>query len=99
MYHINIKSTTKPTIVKFEANKFLTKHENFEFHNIDEAERSPLAQELFHLDFVKTIYIAQNFIALEKYNIVHWKDVQQKVADKIESFLNEGGLVVNKVGS
>ena len=91
---IKIQPTAKPTIVKFEANKFLTKHESFEFHNIEEAQRSPLAQQLFHLPFVKTVYIAQNFVALEKYNIVHWKDVQQEIAEQIESFINNGGLVV-----
>lgn len=93
-YTITIQPTTKPTIVKFEANKFLTKHESFEFHNIDEATRSPLAQQLFHLPFVKTVYIAQNFVALEKYNIVHWKDIQQEIADQIAEFLNQGGTVV-----
>jgi NFU1 iron-sulfur cluster scaffold homolog, mitochondrial len=93
-FTISIQPTTKPTIVKFEANKFLTQHESFEFHNIEEAERSPLAQQLFHLPFVKTVYIAQNFVALEKYNIVHWKDIQQEIADQISSFLNKGGVVI-----
>ncbi|GAB2765023.1 NifU family protein [Salinimicrobium soli] len=93
-FTINIQPTTKPTIVKFEANKFLTQHESFEFHNIEEAEHSPLAQQLFHLPFVKTVYIAQNFVALEKYNIVHWKDIQHEVAEQIEDFLNKGGTVV-----
>ncbi|MCY2685823.1 NifU family protein [Salinimicrobium sp. TH3] len=91
---INIQPTTKPTIVKFEANIFLTKHESFEFQNIEEAGRSPLAQQLFHLPFVKKVYIAQNFVAIEKYNIVHWKDVQQEISEQIESFLNSGGTVV-----
>jgi Fe-S cluster biogenesis protein NfuA len=93
-FTINIQPTTKPTIIKFEANKFLTQHESFEFHNIEEAQRSPLAQQLFHLPFVKTVYIAQNFVALEKYNIVHWKDVQHEVSEQIEAFLNKGGVVV-----
>lgn len=93
-FTISIQPTTKPTIVKFEANKFLTQHESFEFHNIEEAARSPLAQQLFHLPFVKTVYIAQNFVALEKYNIVHWKDVQQEIAEQISVFLNKGGVVV-----
>lgn len=91
---INIQPTTKPTIVKFEANIFLTKHESFEFHNIEEAQRSPLAQQLFHLPFVKTVYVAQNFVAIEKYNIVHWKDVQHEIAEQIASFLNNGGIVI-----
>ncbi|WP_029038835.1 NifU family protein [Salinimicrobium xinjiangense] len=91
---INIQPTTKPTIVKFEANIFLTKHESFEFSNIEEAGRSPLARQLFHLPFVKKVYIAQNFVAIEKYNIVHWKDVQQEIAEQIETFMNNGGVVV-----
>lgn len=94
-FTISIQPTTKPTIVKFEANKFLTQHESFEFHNIEEAERSPLAQQLFHLPFIKTVYIAQNFVAIEKYNIIHWKDVQQEIADQIEAFLNKGGIVAH----
>lgn len=91
---IDIQPTTKPTIVKFEANKFLTQHENFEFRNIEEAGRSPLAQQLFYLPFVKTVYIAQNFVAIEKYNIVHWKDIQQEIADQISEYLNSGGVVI-----
>ena len=93
-YSIKIQPTTRPTIVKFEANKFLTKHENFEFGNIEEAGRSPLAQQLFHLPFVKKVYIAQNFVAIEKYNIVHWKDVQQEVAEQLQNYLNNGGVII-----
>lgn len=92
---INIQPTTKPTIVKFEANVFLTKHETFEFNNIEEAGRSPLAQQLFHLPFVKKVYIAQNFVAIEKYNIVHWKDVQNEISEQIATYLNNGGTVVS----
>lgn len=95
-FNINIVPTTTASIVKFEADRFLTRHENFEFKNIDEAKRSPLAQQLFYLPFVKTVYIAQNFIAIEKYDIVEWSDVQQEVADQIEEYLNKGGEVIKE---
>ncbi|MCM4155297.1 NifU family protein [Gramella sp. AN32] len=95
-FHINIVPTNKTSIVKFEANKFLTRHENFEFKNIDEAKTSPLAQQLFYLPFVKTIYIAQNFIAIEKYDIVEWADVQAEVAQQIEAYLNKGGIIIKE---
>lgn len=95
-FTINIVPTTTASIVKFEANKFLTRHENFEFKNIDEASRSPLAQQLFYLPFVKTVYIAQNFIAIEKYDIVDWADVQEEVSEQIETYLNKGGEVVKQ---
>ncbi len=91
---IDIVPTTESRILKFEANKFLTRHESHEFKNIDEASVSPLAQQLFYLPFVKTVYIAQNFIAIEKYDIVEWTDVQQEVAEQIENYLNKGGEVI-----
>ncbi len=91
---IAIRPTTNPAIVKFEANTFLTKQQSFEFHNIDEAKDSPLAQQLFYLPFVKTIYISGNFIAVERYDIVDWKDVQDQVAEQIEAYLNNNGEVV-----
>ncbi|MBI6119238.1 NifU family protein [Salegentibacter maritimus] len=95
-FTVNIQGTNKPGIIKFETNKFLTRHENYEFHNIDEAAISPLAQQLFYLPFVKTVYIAQNFIAIEKYDIVEWQDVQEEVAVQIEDFLNKDGVVIKK---
>ena len=63
-YIITPKSTTNDKIYKFEANAFLVQGTSYEFGNIDEAKPSPLAQELFHLPFVKTIYLAQNFVAV-----------------------------------
>ena len=93
---VNPKETTNSTILKFETNEFITNYESFEFNNVDEAKDSPLAQQLFHLPFVKKVYITGNFIAIERFNIVDWKDVQDEVATQIEDYLNEGGIVINK---
>ena len=57
MIKITIKSTQNPAILKFEFPDFITQNESFEFKNIDEAKASPLAQQLFYLPFVKTVYI------------------------------------------
>ena len=93
-YTINIEPTSNSAIVKFETNQFLTRHESFEFGNIEEAQKSPLAQQLFHLPFVKTVFIAQNFIAIEKYNIIEWADVQDEVADQLKEYLNSGATII-----
>jgi len=92
--NVSIHETSNPTILKFEANIFLTKYESFEFNNIDDAKNSPLAQQLFYLPFVKKVYISGNFVALERYNIVEWKDVQNEVSTQIENYLNNGGIVI-----
>lgn len=94
MTNVTIKETQNPSILKFEFEDFITQNESFEFKNIDEAKSSPLAQQLFYLPFVKTIYISGNFIAIEKYNIVEWEDVKDAVAEQINTFANNGGTII-----
>ena len=93
---ITIQETSNPTILKFEADRFLTEHNSFEFNNIDDAKDSPLAQQLFYLPFVKKVYIASNFIAIERYNIVEWDDVKDDVAEQIKTYLNANGIVIKE---
>ncbi|MBG43657.1 MAG: hypothetical protein CL530_06780 [Aequorivita sp.] len=95
-FNIEISQTSNPNIVKFTANSFLSSNSSYEFKNIDEAKPSPLAQQLFYLPFVKTVYISQNFVAIEKYNIVAWEDVQQEVANSILEYLNTGKSVISE---
>ena len=92
-YNITTIATNKPTILKFEANHFLTKG-NYEYKNIDEAKNSPLAQQLFYLPFVKTVYIASNFIAIERFDIVEWGDVKDEVAQQLVDYLNSQAPIV-----
>lgn len=91
---LKIKETQNPTIIKFEFPDFITQNENFEFKNIDEAKNAPLVQQLFYLPFVKSVYISGNFIAIERYSIVEWKDVQEDVAEQIETFVKNGGKII-----
>lgn len=95
MNNVKILPTSNPSILKFEFKEFISK-QNFEFRNIDEAKPSPLAQKLFYLPFVKTIYISGNFIAIERYNIVEWDDVKEDVAEQISQFLKSGGLIITE---
>lgn len=93
-FNITLIETNNPTILKFEANHFLTKGGSYEFKNIDEAKNSPLAQQLFYLPFIKTVYISGNFIALERYDIVEWSSVKDEVAQQLVEYLNAGEPVL-----
>lgn len=96
--NISVQLTNNENIVKFVANSFLTQAKSYEFTSIDEAKQSPIAQELFYLPFVKTIYISQNFIAIEKFSTdltqLKWEDVQNEVAETIEKYLSAGKPVI-----
>lgn len=94
-YNITVVPTNNPKIIKMEANHFLVKG-NYEYKNIDEAKSSPLAQQLFYLPFVKTVYIASNFVALERFDIVEWDDVKDEVAQQLVEYLNAGEPIVNE---
>jgi Fe-S cluster biogenesis protein NfuA len=94
MTKVTIKDTQNPTILKFEFEDFITQNQSYEFKNIDEAKASPLAQQLFHLPFVKTVYISGNFIAIEKYSIVEWDDVKDAVGEQIDTFVSNGGTII-----
>ncbi len=93
-FHITVKKTTNPAVLKFEANDFLIEAGNYEYKNIDEAKNSPLAQQLFYLPFIKTVYISGNFIALERFDIVEWDDVKDEVAQQLVEYLNSGAPLI-----
>ena len=86
---LSVQPTSSPDIIKLEANKALVKG-SYEYKNIDEAKNSPLAKELFYLPFVKTVYISSNFIALKRFPIIEWKDVQEEVAQQVLFYLQSG---------
>lgn len=96
MESITIKTTQNPSILKFEFSDFIARNGNYEFNNIDETGKSPLAKQMFFLPFVKSVYISGNFIAIEKYSIVEWEDVQDEVASEIEKFVNKGGHILSE---
>jgi Fe-S cluster biogenesis protein NfuA len=92
---VTIKETQNPAIMKFEFPEFISRNQNFEFKNIDETAPSPLAKQLFYLPFVKTVYISGNFIAIEKFSIVEWNEVNELLAEQIETFVDKGGKILN----
>ncbi len=93
---INIQETNNETILKFVSNKILVNGGSYEYNNIDEAKNSPLAQQLFYLPFVKKVLVTANFIAIQRYDIVQWSDVEEEVREQIEAYIQNGDPVVKE---
>ena len=93
---ITIQSTNNENILKFVSNQILINGGSYEFNNIDEAKNSPLSQQLFYLPFVKKIFITANFIAIQRFNIVEWIDVQEEVKEQIENYFLSGGIAIKE---
>lgn len=90
-----IEKTNSDTILKFSSNSILTSG-SYDFNNIDEAKNSPLAQQLFYLPFVKRVFISANFIAIERFSIVEWADVEEEVKEQLENYLNNNGVIITE---
>lgn len=93
---VHVEETNNSSIIKFVSSSILINGGSYEFNNIDEAKNAPLAQQLFYLPFVKKVYITANFIAIQRYDIVEWKDVQEEVREQITAYLESGSAVVNE---
>lgn len=94
-YNISIQETSNEHIIKFATDSFLTKAKSYEFNNAEEAALSPLASQLFKMPFVKTVFISQNFIALEKLPVTDWDKVQDVLAQVIQKYLDSGQKVIS----
>jgi|SRR5699024_7559300 len=85
--NINTSKTQFPNLRKFSINYFFVKHGKYKYDNPEEAENSPLAQLIFSLSYVKTIFIAENFVAVEILYENLWEKAEKEIKSKIKEFL------------
>lgn len=91
--------TPNPTVMKFVSNMEINPNDSIEFKNIEEAQLSPLCAKLFAFPFVKEVFLAKNFIAITKFNIVEWEDVAMEVRVMIQEYIATGGVVIKEIKS
>lgn len=94
VFTVEIAPTSNPNISKFVLNSFITKNQSFEFKSAKEAQISPLATMLFQFPFVQTVFLSQNFIAIEKSDNISWEMVSDSLAEMIVEYLNSGRPVL-----
>jgi NFU1 iron-sulfur cluster scaffold homolog, mitochondrial len=93
---IYTEMTPNPETMKFVANKLLYPGKSIDFPDMDSAKPSPLAIELFGFPFIKSVFIASNFVTLTKTNDTEWQDVIPTVRQFLKEYLEEGKPVVNE---
>jgi len=76
------ESTPNPSAIKFVANKKLVTSV-YEFTSIDEATASPMATELFHFPFVKSVFFDENYISITKYEQAACNDITMELREFI----------------
>ena len=91
---LKIEKTGIDTIIKFVSTTILTDG-SFEYNNVDDATNSKLVQQLFYLPFIKKVFVSANFVAVERFKIVEWTEVQDELNQLISSYIDTYGSVFN----
>jgi NFU1 iron-sulfur cluster scaffold homolog, mitochondrial len=93
---IYTEMTPNPETMKFVANKLLYPGKSIDFPEPESAAPSPLASELFSFPFVKSVFIASNFVTLTKTPDTEWEDVKPSIRQFLKEYLEEGKVVINE---
>jgi Fe-S cluster biogenesis protein NfuA len=94
---IYTEMTPNPETMKFVANKLLYPGKSADFPDESTSAASPLAKELFGFPFIKSVFIASNFITLTKTSDTEdWQDVIPAVKQFLKDYLEGGGSVINE---
>ncbi len=94
---IYTEMTPNPETMKFVANKLLYPGKSIDFQDEISASSSPLAMQLFSFPFIKSVFIASNFVTLTKTNDTEdWQDVIPSIKQFLKEYLEEGKPVVNE---
>ena len=93
---IYTEMTPNPETMKFVANKLLYPGKSIDFPDESSAKPSPLAKELFAFPFVRSVFIASNFVTLTKTAETNWDDVIPSIREFLKQYLEEGKVVINE---
>ena len=93
---IYTEMTPNPETMKFVANKLLYPGKIIDFPDVETAKPSPLAIELFGFPFIKSVFIASNFVTLTKTIETDWDDVIPAIRQFLKEYLEEGKPVINE---
>ena len=96
MYQIYSEMTPNPAVMKFISSKMLM--DGFiEVKSREEAANVPLAKELFDaFDYVKEVYVSDNFVAVTRDDQFQWHEVMNPVRSFIAEFLQAGKTISNE---
>lgn len=93
--NLYIENNPNPNTLKFVANYMLVPEGmNFDYPTLEDADASPLAQELFAFPFVKGVFVMSNFITVAKDAQTDWEEVKYGIKDHIKNYLDSGNKPV-----
>jgi len=93
---IYTEETPNPETMKFVTNKLLYPGKSIDFPDETNANVSLLAQELFTFPFIRSVFIASNFVTLTKTNDTEsWDDITPTIKMFLKEYIEDGKEIIN----
>ena len=84
---VNVSSTPNENAMKFTVNQTLLASGYKTYNNLEQASESPVAEKLFQIDGVASVFLIQDFITVTKKPEATWVELQEKVVEIIKGTL------------
>lgn len=84
------EATPNPNTLKFVTNKALFINDAVEFFSQEETQEAPLSTELFKFNGVKSVFISNNFISINKEDEILWAELMIPLKDFIKEYISTG---------
>jgi Fe-S cluster biogenesis protein NfuA len=90
------EKTPNPESMKFVANKMILPNDSIDFRSNDNVKHCPMAEELFGFDFVKGVFIMNNFVSITKKPDYDWFDIMPEIKKFVQKYLEDEKPILTK---
>ena len=96
---IQTDTTPNPASLKFLPGRVVMDRGTADFRNVEEANNSLLAQNLFKIEGVEGVFFGSDFISITKSDKLDWLVLKPSILGTISDHYESGAPVMNKVES
>jgi Fe-S cluster biogenesis protein NfuA len=93
---IQIEETPNPSTLKFIPEQEVLSNRVMQINNIEQAEISPLAKNIFHIAGVKSVFLGGDFLSVTKEKEVSWDIIKSSILDVILDHYVSGRPMLNE---
>ena len=88
------EATPNPESIKFVFNGQIIPGGSYDFATPEEAMKSPLAHELFKFNFVKGVFISQDFVTITKVQDSMWAELIPIIRTFLKEYIQQGSPIL-----
>lgn len=96
LVNVYAEATPNPGSMKFVINRMICPNESVDFRKSEEVKNSPLASSLFEFQYVKGIFIMNNFITITKTEESEWTTIIPELRGFLKEYIEAGKVVIEK---